>query len=304
MDTLTLINSFLHNDIKNIIMKLLERFDENDLQEIRIRLNKPIEVKLNSKNYLLLENGTTTNNIKYAFVVNTELFTHTLNKITQHSMYAFQDEIKNGFITLKGAHRVGVIGTCAIENGNIKSVKDITSLNIRFAHSIYGVSSSIKKIYENDITNTLIVSPPCCGKTTLLRDLLRVFSDEYGKTVGVVDERSELCNLHYVGVRTDVITNCPKSVGMVTLLRTMSPYVICVDEIGKKEDVDALFELFNCGVKVVATIHAKGIEELKKKENIKEILRNKYFDNFIVLNSDFTLKPKMYNADFVEVFND
>ncbi len=300
MDIKTLVTNFLPTDIRTVILELLKNINEKDLQEIRIRLNRPIEVKINSKNHLLLENGTITTNIKYAFSVKSEAFSHTLNKISQHSLYAFQDELKNGFITLSGSHRVGIVGTCVMENGSIKSVKDITSLNIRLSHDVYNVSKSVMPIYKNGITNTLIISPPGCGKTTLLRDLLRVFSDEFGKTVGVVDERSEICNKNYVGVRTDIISNCPKSIGMITLLRTMAPDIICVDEIGKSEDVSAIQELFNCGVKVVATVHAKDIIEIQKKQSISKLISEKYFDNYIVLTSPSST-PLLYDKNFKEV---
>lgn len=300
MNIEALVKNFLHIDIRNVILNLLVQHSDYYLQEIRIRINRPLEVKFKSNNYLITKNGTTTNNLDKAFLVTEEAFTHTLNKISKHSMYAFQDELKNGFITLSGSHRVGIVGTCVIENGEIKSVRDIQSLNIRLSHEIYGVSNSIKKIYTYGIENTLIVSPPACGKTTMLRDLIRVFSDEFSKTVGVVDERSEICGNNYTGIRTDIITNCPKSLGMITLLRTMSPYVICVDEIGKKEDIISLLELFNCGVKVVATIHAKNINELIKKENTKKLISEKYFDNYIVLNDVYST-PTVYNTDFKEV---
>ncbi len=301
MEIKALINNYLHSEIKTALSTFLLTNDDKLFQEIRIRLNKPLEIKYNSKNYLLSKNGTTTKDINNALIIVDEIFINTLNKICQHSIYAFQDELKNGFITLKGGHRVGVVGSCVMENGHIKSIKDINSLNIRLSHDIVGISKSVSHIYNDDITNTLIISPPASGKTTLLRDLLRYFSDDLEKTIGVVDERYELCTTTNIGIRTDVITNCPKSIAMITLLRTMSPYAICLDEIGTTEDIKAVQELFNCGVKVVATIHAKDIIELQKKSALKELLATKSFDNYIVLNPDFTKKPKIYNKDFLEV---
>ncbi len=296
----TSITNFLHIDIRTAIFELIKNINKDDIQEIRLRLNKPLEIKINSKNFFITKSGVTTNNSSYALLITEDIFSTTLNKIAKYSLYAFQDELKNGFITLKGSHRVGIVGTCVMENNAIKSVKDITSLNIRISHDVKNVAKDIKKIYQENISNTLIISPPGSGKTTLLRDLLRVFSDEFGKTVGVVDERSEICNENYVGVRTDVINNCPKSLGMITLLRTMAPEIICVDEIGKEEDVKSILELFNCGVTVVATIHAKDIIEIQKKENIKKLIENKNFDKYIVLT-----KPKealkVYDKDFKEI---
>ncbi len=118
---------------------------------------------------------------------------------------------------------------------------------------------------------------------------------------GVVDERSEICNQYYVGSRTDVVNNCPKSIGMLTLLRTMAPDIICVDEIGKEEDIKSIFELFNCGVDVVATVHAKDITEIQKKENIKKLILNKCFDNYIVLSKPKCV-PTVYNKNFEEIY--
>ncbi len=302
MDTNQVLN-FLHSDIKSLLQKTLLSVDINDLQEIRLRLNKPIELKLNSGKFIIDNNARISKSTKNAYIISDELFSNTLNKIAKHSLYAFQDELKNGFITLQGGHRVGIIGTCVLENNYIKSVRDITSLNIRVSHDIKNIASPLKNIYDNDITNTLIISPPACGKTTLLRDLIRVFSDDFFRTVGVVDERSEICNQNYVGIRTDIINNCPKSIGMLTLLRTMSPEIICVDEIGKKDDVLSINELFNCGVTVIATVHAKNILEVQKKENIKELITSKNFDKYIVLTSPKS-KPTVYDKNFKEIYYD
>ncbi len=301
MDIKTLIKNHLHNDIKTSLSTFLLTNDDKNFQEIRIRLNKPLEIKYNSKNFFITKNGSTTDNESLALIVDEEHFINSLNKICQHSIYAFQEELKNGFITLKGGHRVGVVGSCVLENGEIKSVKDIKSLNIRLSHDIVGVSKGIINLYKEEISNTLIISPPACGKTTLLRDLIRYFSDSLKKNVGVIDERYELCTTTNIGLRTDVISNCPKSIAMTTLLRTMSPFVICVDEIGTLDDIKSLENIFNCGVKVVATVHGKDICELQKKANFKTLLENKSFEHYIVLNSDFSKAPNVYDRDFREV---
>lgn len=301
MDINTLVQNYLHQDIRTVLTLLLKSISESNLQEIRLRINLPLEVKIDGENYLLLENGTTTKNHKYAFVVNKESYIHTLNKISAHSLYAYSDEIKNGFITLDGSHRVGLVGTCVIENNAIKSVKDISSINIRLSHNVIDASKRIIHIYDDKAVNTLIISPPAGGKTTLLRDMIRVFSDQFEQTVGVVDEREELTNSYYVGVRTDVIRNCPKSLAMNILLRTMTPDIITVDELGKKEDVLAVEECFNCGITVIATIHGKSIEDILSKQNIKILLEKKSFDNYIVLGKNPKERPTIYDKNFEEV---
>lgn len=301
MDIKTLIEKAFHEEIRTILLKMIKREGVSNLEEIRIRLNKPLDVKINGVSYLLLADGTTCNNKNDAYIVHKEVFYHTLEKLARHSLYAYKDEIKNGFITIEGGHRVGIIGMCVIEDNKIKSVKDIKSLNIRLSHDVLNVSEKIDYIYDNGIKNTLIISPPGGGKTTLLRDMIRSFSDKHDKTVGVVDERLELTDYFYSGIRTDVISNCPKHIAMSILLRTMNPDIICVDEIGNKNDVLALLDIFNCGVKVVSTIHGKSITDIQNKRNLQPILNNKYFDYFIILGKSHNEKIHIFDKNFTEV---
>lgn len=301
MDIKTLIETAFHEDIRTILLEMIKREGVSNLEEIRIRLNKPLDIKINGKSHLLDKNGTTCTDKNDAYIINREPFYHTLEKISRHSLYAYKDELRSGFITIEGGHRVGIIGMCVIEDNKVKSVKDIKSLNIRLSHDILGVAKKIDYIYESEIKNTLIISPPGGGKTTLLKDIIRSFSDKYGKTVGVVDERLELSDYIYSGIRTDVISNCPKHIAMSILLRTMNPDVICVDEIGNQNDVTALLDIFNCGVKVVSTIHGKSITDIKNKMNLQPILDNKYFDYFIILGKSHNDKIHIFNKDFIEV---
>ena len=222
------------------------------------------------------------------------------------SRYAFQNEIKRGFLTIEGGHRIGICGEIVMdEAGNVQSIKYISSVNIRIAHEIKGVADPIMKyIFEaNQIKNTLILSSPGAGKTTLLRDIIRQLSGGYGNNLGVnvglIDERGEIAACFQgipqldVGIRTDILDNCKKAVGMSMLLRTMAPAVIAVDELGNAEEIELIQQMSGMGCAVIATIHGNSIEEVKQKKILKEIREQKIFGNIIFLfrnKSDFCLE--------------
>jgi len=230
-----------------------------------------------------------------------------LDKFASHSLYAFDSEIKNGFITIAGGHRVGICGRVAVENGRIKTIRHISGLTIRIARQVIGAAEGILPYAISDdgqAYNSLIISSPGQGKTTILRDLLRLLSLR-GSHVSVVDERSEIAGSHLgitqndLGPRTDVLDAAPKAEGMLLMLRAMSPDVIAVDEIGGFEDVAALMTVACCGARILATLHGESIEDLKRKPVIAPLLENKIFNRYIFL----TNKPKpgslkaVYDAD-------
>ena len=258
-----------------------------ELQEIRIRSNRPIILKF--RNFeIVIEYNVSEKEIIYI-----------LEKLCNNSIYAYKNQICDGFITVKGGHRVGITGNCVIENGKIINVKYISSLNFRIAREVIGCSFNILDkvidIKNNSINNTLIVSEPGKGKTTILRDLIRNISNGIkeigfrGKTCGVVDERGEIAAMYQgipqndVGIRTDVIENVSKTIGMKMLLRSMAPEVIACDEIGSKEDIDAIKEILICGVKGIFTMHGKSLEEIKLNKNINELIENKQIERIIFL---------------------
>lgn len=267
---------------------------KNQIQEIRIRLNKPVIVLKNDGEWFLKKEGLT-KELQQAIVIEEAEMIKYLNHFCQDSLYAFQDELKNGFITVPGGHRVGVAGQVMLEHGEIVGMKYITCINIRVAHQIKGVADSIMPfLYEDgNLQNTLIVSPPGCGKTTLLRDIVRQVSDgnRYGEgmTVSVIDERSEIAGCYLgipqndIGIRTDVLDGCQKEKGMMLMLRSMSPRVVAVDELGGLDDQKALFKLSYCGCKVIATIHGEDIREIEYKEGWERVLCSGMFGRFVVL---------------------
>ena len=192
---------------------------------------------------------------------------------------------------------MGISGQVFVENGEIKNFRNISSMNIRISHEVLNCADRILPYITQNrlVLNTLIVSPPRCGKTTLLRDLVRQVSDgnRYvkGCTVGVVDERSELggCYLgipqNQIGMRTDILDACPKSKGMMMLVRAMAPNVIAVDELGGVEDVHAMEYAMNCGCKMLATVHGNSMEEIRRKPLFENLVKTHSFERYVVLGN-------------------
>ena len=257
-----------------------------NIEEIRFRTNKPIIIK-NSNGNIILNH-----------IVTTQELLETFQKVCEHSIYSYQKQICEGFITIKGGHRVGITGSCVIEDGKIINLNYISSLNFRIAREKKDVSNKILKyiIHDGEIANTLIVSKPGCGKTTILRDLVRKISTGIeesqfkGKTCGIVDERGEIAAMYKgvpqndIGILSDVISNSSKSQGMRMLIRSMSPEVIACDEIGSKQDVEAINYAICCGVKGIFTAHGSTFEKILLNEEIKQLIDKNIIETIIILD--------------------
>lgn len=280
---------YLPNNIYILITETIKQNPQTKIKEnaieIRLRNNKPIIIKLPNLDIV----------IKYDVTEKDILYT--LEKLCENSIYAYKNQICQGFITIKGGHRVGITGSCVIENGKIINIKYISSLNFRIAREIKGCCNKILKdvINKDNIYTTLIVSPPGKGKTTMLRDLIRTISNGIpeinfrGKTCGVVDERGEISAMYKgiaqndVGIRTDIIENINKAQGMQILIRSMSPEIIACDEIGTKEDVLAIKYAVTSGVKGIFTMHGAEMRDIRANKDINELIENKYIEKIIFI---------------------
>lgn len=273
-----------------------------ELEEIRVRLNKPLMINGNNFDYMLTSLGAITDKYENAYIVTRIDCEKTIQLLSNYSVYAIEEELKSGYITLRGGHRVGIVGRGIIENGRIRALKNISGFNIRISRQVIGAADGLIKFLikkENDIYNTLIISPPQCGKTTLLRDIIRQLSNGIermnirGLKIGLVDERSEIAGSYQgipqndVGCRTDVLDACPKSSGIIMLIRSMSPQVIATDEIGSKADVEAIYESLNAGIRMVTTIHGDGLEDILNRPFINDVVKNRIFERLIILSSRY-----------------
>lgn len=281
-------------EIRPLFEKVMLR--ERCLNELRLRAGKPILILEGEREWFLTGQGEFTEKHAFARVLKAEELEKILQHLCHYSLYAFEEEIKQGYITIAGGHRVGMVGQVVTEDKEkIRTMKYIRGINIRIAHEIKGVATEILPfLYEGGKTRSvLLMSPPGGGKTTLLRDVVRNFSDGtvYGKgvTVGVVDERSEIAGCYMgqpqndVGIRTDVLDACPKVIGMMMLLRSMSPKVIAIDELGDEKELQMVHQIVSCGSKVVATMHGDGLEDLKRRKWLELIVHERLFEIVIVL---------------------
>jgi len=275
---------YLAENIKQEIKKYFS--DKQDIEEIRLRSNKPIILKNANGNKILIH------------IVSKEELLETFQKVCEHSIYSYQKQICEGFITIKGGHRVGITGSSVEEDGKIININYISSLNFRIAREKKDVSNKLLKyvIQNNEILNTLIVSKPGCGKTTILRDIVRKIStgiEEIGfkaKTCGIVDERGEIAAMYKgapqndIGILSDVMDNVSKSKGMRMLIRSMSPDIIVCDEIGGKEDVQAINYAVTSGVKGIFTAHGNSLEDILINEEIKKLLDKNLIETIVILD--------------------
>lgn len=304
------------NEILNVLPQKVQKLVMNvtnisRLQEIRMKVNRPIILCIDNEEQIL------------NYDASQEDLRTVMQRISNYSLYAFEEEIKQGFITIKGGHRVGICGKCVIEDNKIKTIKSIGSINIRVSRERLGCSDKLIPflIEGGQVLNTIIISPPKCGKTTILRDIARNISTGMrafkfiGKKVCIIDERSELAACcdgipqMDVGIRTDVLDNCLKSEGIMMAIRSMSPELIVCDEIGTYRDMESILSALSCGVNLITTIHGNGLDDFYSRVVFKDLINNHVFRRAVILSNrkgvgtleevyDFTKKDYIWRIQY------
>lgn len=273
-------------------IKLIPNYLKEQVQEIRLRVNRPVAVYCANRMYYITEKGQIVTAIlaDKMLIATPKDISETFQKICEYSVYSRQNEIVNGFITIQGGHRVGICGTAVYQNGQICNIKDVSSINIRVARQIKGAADELLEKFKNKAQGTLLCGAPASGKTTILRDLARQLSTNYNYKVAVIDERGELAGtcrgvLQNDLGQADVLDGYTKHEGVMQALRSLSPEIIICDEIGKIEDAVAIEGCLNSGVTIIASIHAGSKKSLMKKPQVKRLINTGAFNDFVFLNS-------------------
>lgn len=288
------------------------------LQEIRLRVNCPWIFIVDREEQYPDRNGELSHNREKAAVLSKEEITAVFNHICNYSPYAYESQLCQGYLTVAGGHRVGMFGQVVMEGGQVALMKQVQFLHIRIVHEVRGVAKEIiPYLYEKGkFLNTLVISPPGAGKTTMLRDIARMVSDgnpcHPGMQVCIIDERSEIAGSFmgvpqtYVGLRSDVLDGCPKAIGMLMAVRAMGPQLIVVDELGLDADYEALYCASGCGINLLASIHGKDLTDITKKHVDKKEVFREIFQRFIILNwkkeqGRFGQQWRVFNGEGVQI---
>ncbi|MHA0855573.1 stage III sporulation protein AA [Paenibacillus sp. CMAA1364] len=288
--------------IKSLLEQLPSSMLER-LEEVRIREGRPLEINASGDHHFVTAGGKLTYRVEDSYKPVREDSHRLLDRISNHSLYTMEEELRKGFITIPGGHRIGLAGRTVLSGGKVEHLRDISAFNVRIAKEIHGASNVILPYLLDHkakrICHTLILSPPQHGKTTLIRDLARQISQgSYGNSamkwsgmkVGIIDERSEIAGSirgvpsFDVGPRTDVMDGCPKAEGMMMMIRSMSPEVLLVDEIGRFEDAEAITEALHAGISVIATAHGSSVDELSQRPALASLIQNQMFEKYVILN--------------------
>jgi len=285
---------------------LAEKVNIKAVNEIRLRADKPVIVNVSGKNFYLSENGVTSNQ-KNALFASKIIIEDVIFRASECSIYSVNEQIKKGFIVTDDAVRIGIGGNLIEENGHIKTMSNFTSCNIRVPHVVKNCSLLAYPLIVNDdgVENTLVISPPACGKTTFLRDFVSQLSERnLAYNILLLDERGELdCGIN--SKYTDRLAFSSKKIGFENGIRALSPDIIVTDEIGQEEDIEAIRYACTCGVKILASTHSDSMETFCKKPLFDTLLKEKIFKRFVLLskrNGPGTFEG-VYNENFSRIYS-
>ncbi len=261
--------------------------DWAELEEIRLLAQRPIMLYRKAGGMFLTSCGTFTDSATDAAFVTVQQIAAIFRQLCENSVYAKEEDIRQGFLSLPGGHRAGICGSATLHCGEVTFLKNISAINIRIAHQAIGCADGVMQhiCSGGTLHNTILVSPPGGGKTTLLRDIARILGASY--KVGIADERGEIAAVYKgvaqndIGLRSVVMDSCPKATAMGLMIRSMGVDCVITDEIGSAEDAHAL-RLASCaGVHTIATVHGAGMEDLQRHPHLKSMLP--LFEYVIVL---------------------
>lgn len=291
LQAISCLNSTLYRYISPLASKL-----SSTAQEIRLRVNRPLAIVCTDITYYLTIQGglVSTPLLDATLCVKRSDIVDTFNNICNYSVYNHQNEIINGFVTMNGGHRAGLSGTAVQGDGKIKNIRDISSINIRIAREYIGCAKNLaQKIGDIRNGGVLLCGAPCSGKTTVLRDYARMLSYENSMNVALIDERGELASTssgvfqNDIGF-CDVYDGYKKSDAMLHAIRSMAPDIIVCDEIGSEDDVRSIEQAVNCGVIIIASVHASSVNELRRKHNIMKLFELSAFSKAVFLSGKNT----------------
>lgn len=285
--------AFVSQRLKKVLLSVSPELKSNT-SEIRLRNEQPVMLTVSGKSFLLSSDSNAVKRAEDALICKREELMDSFNRLCEFSAHSFQNSIADGFITTYGGHRVGLTGTAVCSaDGNVSTIRDVSSLNIRVAREIRGCANGIlKRVSVKKSKGLIIAGPPSSGKTTVLRDLIRQLSGfENGESLKVcaIDERGELAATkngiaqNDVGINTDVLTGYPKNSAILTAVKTMSPQVIACDEVATESEISAIAQGANSGISFIVTVHASGLEELVRRSQVERLVDIGCFENIVLL---------------------